>query len=167
MGDRCVGVLSLARVEPRPFLEDELEALDHLAGQAAVALANGVSFALARREATINRTVLDATTDGILLFDLEGNVIVSNAAMSSMLTDLFELPADATMLEMADDLADRTVDPAAFRAGIAELVEDPEREQLAEYELVSGRWVHRYTTPVRYSDGTLMGRLFLLREITA
>jgi signal transduction histidine kinase/DNA-binding response OmpR family regulator/CHASE3 domain sensor protein len=164
--ERAVGVLSLGRVADSPFGGSELELLEHLAAQAAVAIANAVSYREASRLAQINRAVLDATTDGIRMVDLEGNTVLTNAAMDAMAGSL-ELGDDGSVGKLSAELAERTRDPAAYRAAVDSIRTDPERELLDEFHLVDhGRWLQRYTAPVRYPGGAVIGRIFVLRDVT-
>ena len=166
-GDRTLGVLTLARAGDRPFSAAERETIEHLAEQAAVALANGLSLARAVRLANVNRAVLDATRDAIRLVDLEGNSVMANDAMERLAAEVLELPTEGTIWERTADLAERTTDPEGYRAGIEAIAGDPDHEAVDEYDLVSGRSIQRYTAPVRDSSGALIGRIFTLRETTA
>jgi signal transduction histidine kinase/CHASE3 domain sensor protein len=163
---RDIGVLWLAR-PGRPFEPRELDAIQHLTDHAAVSLANALSFRAARREATINRAVLDATLDGIRLVDLEGRTLVANAAIDRLTTEVFGLPGDSTLYERAA-IAGRLVNPEAFRATMAKIAVDPECETRDEFELAdSRRSFQRYTGPVREADGRLLGRIIVVREVTS
>ena len=167
-GARDLGVVTLARLADRPFARSEIEMIEHLSEQTAVALANALSLREARRLAAINQAVLDATLDGIRLVDPDGNTLVANAAMERMAADVLRLPQDGTMYDRIAALADRTTDPDGYRAAGAEMLADPDYEGLYEYEFAdTHRTVQRYTTPVRDREGNLLGRLFLLREVTA
>lgn len=166
-GDVCLGVVTLARVADRIVSPEEMEMIEHLAGQAAVALANALSYRAARRLASINRAVLDATTDGISMIDLDGNTLVRNAALERLSAEM-GLPAEGGMNERVAAAAELTTDPAAFRAAMAELRADPEREALMEYEIAGlGRAFELYTAPVRDASGSLIGRIFIVRDVTA
>ncbi len=163
-----VGVLTLGRAGDRPFSAEELESLEHFADQASVALANALALRTARRLATINQAVLDTTSDGIRMVDLEGNPVVTNAAMQRMAGPLLGLGATGTIWERIAPLAERTTDPDAFRAAIAAMRADPELEATDEYQFAdSGVWIQRFTAPVRDESGALVGRIIVLRDITA
>jgi PAS domain S-box-containing protein len=165
--DRDVGVVSLGRTGDRPFEPDEVEAIGHLTDQAAVSLSNALSFRAARREASISRAVLDATVDGIRLVDLEGRTLLANPAIERFTTEVFGLQADST-LQQRTVIADRLTDPERYRAVMAKIEEDPECETHDEFELAdSGRSFQRYTGPVRDALGALIGRIIVLREVTA
>ena len=123
-----------------------------------------------RRQASIVQTVLDTTPDGIRLVDSEGNVVLSNAAVERMGSDSGAPLGSGTMYERAGALAERTTDPGAFLAAMQALASDPQRVARDEYELAaSGQVFQRYSAPVRMASdpGTLFGRLFVHREVTA
>jgi signal transduction histidine kinase/CheY-like chemotaxis protein len=122
----------------------------------------------ARRQATITQAVLDATVDGLRLVDPEGNTLVANTAMDAMGRDLLKLPSHGPISERILALADRTTDPEGYRAATTAVFADPDHEGRYDYEFAdTGRCVHRYTRPVRDTEGGLIGRLFVLREVTA
>jgi signal transduction histidine kinase/DNA-binding response OmpR family regulator/CHASE3 domain sensor protein len=167
VGDRLLGVVSLGRLGGQPFSAEELEALEHLASQASVAVSNVLAFGEARRLGDINRAVLDATLDGISLANSDGEIVLMNATQQRMLGDLFELPPGLTVAESRKLLIDRITEPDRFRAVGAAIEEDPEYEGLDQFDLVSGRSYLRYTGPVRNSGGELLGRIYVTRETTA
>jgi signal transduction histidine kinase len=68
------------------------------------------------------------------------------------------------MLGVADD----TTDPDAFRESIRILADDPEGEHLDEFSLAAGdRTFQRYSAAVRQADGSMLGRVLVLRETTS
>ena len=122
----------------------------------------------AQEQASINRAVLDASVDAIRMVDLEGNSIVANAAMDRMASQILNLPRNGSIYERVVPLAERTTDPEGYLAATQALAEDPERESVYEYELAdSGHAIQRYSAPVRNADGSVIGRIFVLRDVTA
>jgi signal transduction histidine kinase/CheY-like chemotaxis protein len=83
------------------------------------------------------------------------------------MADLFELPADATVEEAVNLLAERTTNPERFNSRMAEIVGDLDFDGSDNVELVSGRSYTRYTAPVRSTTGDYVGRLWIIRETTA
>jgi signal transduction histidine kinase/CheY-like chemotaxis protein/HAMP domain-containing protein len=165
--DGHVGVVSLARVADQPFSRDEQDAIEHLAVQAGVGLSNRIAFHEARRLAHLKRVVLDSTVDAIALVDLEGNISVENAAFRRLRTTL-GMPEDASLWELAQIMREKVADPEKYAAAIAEMQNDPERESVETFELAeSGQAFQRYSAPVRDADGSTMGRIFVVREVTA
>ena len=119
------------------------------------------------RQVRINQTVLDATTDAIALTDLEGNLLVANAATRSVM-ELLGVRPGASRTEIVERAAKGTTDPHGFAAELAANVAEPEREAVYEYELAGGgRWFRRYTAPVQDESGAVMARIFTTREVTA
>jgi signal transduction histidine kinase/DNA-binding response OmpR family regulator/HAMP domain-containing protein len=167
LGERTLGVVTLGRLGDRPFSDEQLETLDHLAVQTAVAISNTLAFREALRLGDINRAVLDAALDGITLTSPTGEVVLQNAAQQRLMNDLFDLPKDANVEEAVTTLAGRTTNPEHFNSRMAEIVGDPDFDGTDDVDLVSGRSYTRYTAPVRSTDGDYIGRLWIIRETTA
>jgi len=138
LGERVVGVISLARLADRPFTYDQVETVERLAHQAAVAIANVLSYERARRQAQINRAVLEATPDPVGLFGVDGALMVENGPMTALRSE-----------GAVDDATDH-----------------PERE-LRDELVIEQRTYARYAAPVRDTSQTLMGRIVVLRDVTA
>lgn len=169
-GDRVIGVLSLARSGAEPFDREDIAAVEHLGEQAAVAFENAVEFARRQWLADLQRAVLNATGDAIRMIGTNGEILLNNPEMETFEREVFQmapLRSAADLPKVGRMIGDRTADPEAYRERLATIIADPEGEYVDEYELVdTHRWVHRYTAPVRTSDGELAGRIFVLREVT-
>jgi signal transduction histidine kinase/HAMP domain-containing protein len=165
--DREVGLIVLTRALEQPFAADEIETIEHLAGQTAIRISNGVTYKRARALADVHQAVLNATRDGIRLVDLEGRTLTANAAIERLTSDVFGLPSDSTLFERSA-IAERLVDPESYLATMATIAADPECTTQDVFELASsGRSFERYTAPVRDSADALIGRIIVVREITA
>ena len=115
----------------------------------------------------INRALLDASVDGIRLVDLEGRTLLANSVIEHLSSDVFGLAKDTTLKEGAA-IAERVSDPASFMATLHAIADDPECATQDDFELVDVRRAfQRHTGPVRDSAGELIGRIIVLREITA
>jgi PAS domain S-box-containing protein len=113
-----------------------------------------------------SRAVLDAATDGILMTDLAGEVLISNAAMDVFWADV-GLSDVGTIWDRIDRLSRLTTSAAAYRQLLEAVALDPEGEHIGEFTLAeSGRSFVGRTASVRGTDGILMGRIFSLRETT-
>jgi PAS domain S-box-containing protein len=166
--DRALGVVTLARVGERPFSSDELTLIAHLVGRAGVELSGRLALARAVYLATVNKAVLNATRDAIRLVDLDGRTLLANEESVRQTTGVFAVPADSTVDERVAMVADRVTDPEPLRAGSRTIAADPEAETLDEFQLIdSGRWFRRFTAPVHNDDGTLIGRIIVVREVTS
>jgi signal transduction histidine kinase/DNA-binding response OmpR family regulator len=115
----------------------------------------------------INRAVLDASVDGVRLVDLEGRTLLANSAIEEITTGIFGLPRDATFQERTV-ITDRLADPASYRATMQAIADDPACSTQDRFELEDlGRAFERTTGPVHDSAGTLIGRIIVVREVTA
>ncbi len=114
----------------------------------------------------LQRALLDSTVDGICLTDLAGRIVLANAPLQRFAVEL-GLPPYGTVAERLAVLADRTTEPARYRERMQELGRDPAPSE-DEFELAeSGRVFRGYTAPVATEDGTIVGRIWTLREVTA
>ena len=114
----------------------------------------------------VQRALLDSTVDGICLTDASGNLVLANAPLQRFSLEL-GLPLEGTVAERLLALADRTTEPARYRHRMLELQRDPAPSE-DEFELAdSGRVFRGYTAPVARKDGTPVGRIWTLREVTA
>ncbi len=116
---------------------------------------------------TVNRAVLDASLDAICLADPNGDVLVANAVCQRLSTELLRDSESLTIDERMARLADLTDDPEGVRAELV-LARDSARQLVTELGLVVPRRTLKcYTAPVPDSDGELIGRIFVLRDVTA
>jgi signal transduction histidine kinase/CheY-like chemotaxis protein len=115
----------------------------------------------------INRALLDASVDGIRLVDLEGRSLLANSVMEHLTTVTFGLPRYSTLQE-GRAIADRLTDPASYIATMEMVAADPHCVTQDDFELADVRRAfQRHTEPVRDSAGELIGRIIVVREITA
>ncbi len=119
------------------------------------------------RRVDINRALLDASVDGICLMDLDGHPLLANSVIEHFGSEVFGVPADATLPESLA-IIDRLSDPATYLATMQAIADDPECATQDEFEITGVRRAfQRHTGPVRDADGELLGRIIVIREITA
>jgi PAS domain S-box-containing protein len=165
--DRELGVLTLGRSHDRAFVDAEVKGIEELARLAGAAFSNALALENARRLAGLGRAVLDATDEAIRVVNTSGTEIVANAAMERLVREL-EFPGGAELYASEREFADRTTEPERYRSELQELLDDPELVGRHELELAeSARIFQRYTAPVRDSLGAVIGRIFVVREVTA
>ena len=114
----------------------------------------------------VQRALLDSTVDGICLTDAAGNVVLANAPLQRLTIEL-GLPPHGSVAERLLALSDRTTEPARFRERMQALAHDQAASE-DEFELTeSGRVFRGSTAPVARPDGTVVGRIWTLRDVTA
>jgi signal transduction histidine kinase len=114
----------------------------------------------------LQRALLDSTVDGICFTDASGRLVFANAPLQQTSVE-FDLPPHGSITDRLLTLADRTTEPARFRARMYELAHDRSASE-DDFELAdSGRVFRGSTTPVQRPDGTLVGRIWSLRDVTA
>jgi signal transduction histidine kinase/PAS domain-containing protein len=118
-----------------------------------------------RSATSLLEATLESTADGLLVVDLRGNIVKSNARFAA----IWHLPRslivsgnDERAVEFAQD---QTSDPAAFRESTRKVYEDPERVSHDELLLKDGRVLERYSLPQRV-DGVPIGRVWSFRDVT-
>ena len=116
----------------------------------------------------INGALLDASVDGIRLVGLDGRTLLANSVIEQITSEVFKLPAWTTLQAGAMILAERLADPKSYRATMQAIIDDPACTTQDDFELTDvQRAFQRHTGPVRDSAGNLIGRIIVLREITA
>ena len=107
---------------------------------------------------------LESTTDGLLVTDLDKNVIRSNRRFREM----WRLPQemiDAGNQRAMGVLLAQLQDPAASLAELEALYAFPEQESFAVIALKDGRTLERYSLPLTV-NGVATGRVHSFRDIT-
>jgi signal transduction histidine kinase len=120
-----------------------------------------------RGVAALQSALIDSTLDGICLTDEHGQILISNRPLRQLAREL-GMPQEGTVPERLIAIADRLVEPDRYRARMQELARTTSDATLDEFELRgSGRVFRGYTAPVRDPDGSFVGRVWTLREVTA
>jgi signal transduction histidine kinase/CHASE3 domain sensor protein len=146
LGDGAAGVVTIARVEDRPFSAEEVTAVTRLTGQAAVALARARMQQQTERSLGLVQSVVDATPAPIALVAPGGGLLFQNSPMAELRAQL----ADDARASRAFDAAE--ADPAAT-------VRD-------EILLDSGRVMLRYAAPISDDRDAPAGRIVVLRDVS-
>ena len=119
-----------------------------------------------QKTSAVQEALLDSTIDGICLTDASGRILFANAPLQRISVEL-GLPPHGSVTDRLLTLADRTTEPARFRERMDELARNHTASE-DEFELTeTGRVFQGGTAPVQRPDGTLVGRIWTLREVTA
>jgi PAS domain S-box-containing protein len=120
----------------------------------------------AERNATLMRSLIDGTIDGIALTDRSGRIAIGNRPLLAFAQEL-GFPATGPMHERLLAVADSVVDRERFERRMRELAAAPDVASADEFELLDSERVFQgFTKPVIGSDGAYLGRVWTLREVT-
>ena len=110
------------------------------------------------------KATLEATGDGILVVDTDGQIVNMNRHFST----LWALPdavLQAGSAEISDWLAEQLTDPAAYRLGMLEANRNFDIDTTDVLELKSGKVFERRSRP-QIMNETVIGRVFSFRDMT-
>jgi NtrC-family two-component system sensor histidine kinase KinB len=169
-GDRCLGVIEAHSSKVRFFDQNEIRTAQTIASQAAIAVQNADLFLKIQESHDLLRTVLNASNEGILMFDTQGRILVAN----NRLAELTGLEREAIVgrdirdsyLEIARKLG---YPPQKLESLVANMgARGPLDAGGARTEVRSpmGAPLSRADTPVTDAEGQLVGWLVSLRDVS-
>jgi signal transduction histidine kinase len=166
-GERIMGVLNVESDRPEDFNTEDIILAESLAGAVALALDNARLYSEIEASLADLSTLIAASRDGIIFVNLEALVRVVNVA-ALRLMGLSHQPDGWINRPIGEAIFGlRQSNPATVKMIMEELRQsrqDLEHSHEAEYQ-VPPRILHLITMPVR-SGETLLGRLFVLRDVT-
>jgi signal transduction histidine kinase/putative methionine-R-sulfoxide reductase with GAF domain len=181
---RLIGVLLVGTVTPRHFTQADVQLLQLVADRLALAIDRARLFEdaqAARQAAEAWAGELDATleamTDGMVVFDPEGNVVHANRAYRDMLATVGATGTETTPLrERTAHLTVRDVHgqppPSAHwpipRLLRGEVLQDPTTLDMRLVSPDGQEWEFNFSgAPVRDEQGRITGAVAVLRDVTA
>src|SRR5216117_291353 len=119
---------------------------------------------------SVLQATLESTADGILVVDLDGNIVTHNRHFEEM----WRLPAAliaanndaAGRRRLIDHVRDQLVNPHLFVDGIQDRYAEPQADSFDVLVFKDGRVLERYSIPLRL-DGRSVGRVWSFRDVTA
>jgi PAS domain S-box-containing protein len=165
------GIIVIYLVQHRNISKNEAELIKTLLAQGTIALHNARNFVEAKNGRDRLAAILNSIEEGILMIDIEGHVLLANEPIRVLTglsveeileTPLFELPDQIlktlgyTQSEITSIISalNRTQLPVSPKTNFR--IKHPQRTNIIE----------RVTTPVWGHDGTIIGLMIVLRDIT-
>src|SRR6266481_5787267 len=119
---------------------------------------------------SVLQATLESTADGILVVDLEGNIVSHNRHFEEM----WHLPASLIAANndaggrrrLIAHVREQLVSPHLFVDGIQERYAEPESDSFDVLTFKDGRVLERYSIPLRL-NGRSVGRVWSFRDVTA
>ena len=150
-----IGVLWLGYSNPHIFSRSESDLLMTLAGQAAIAVANSRLFEASEGGRQQLDAILTATPDAIIVTDPRLRLVLVNPAAE----DIFDL--------QGKEIVGRRINEIIHQPQLAvALHSSDERTSSHEIKLPDGRTFSGSTSSIVRQDGSIIGRLAVLRDVT-
>ena len=108
----------------------------------------------------------ESSLDGILAIDNGGQALSFNRRFR----EIWNIPA--AVLDFGHDqqllaaVVSQLKHAGEFQAKVADLYEDTDACRHDEVELAGGRWIERYSAPLKSAIGTRQGRIWFFRDLT-
>ncbi len=150
------GVIWLGYDRPHAFSDAELSFLETLAGQAIFAVANGRLFETAEQGRRQLAATLASTPDPVIVTDRGNRVVLVNPA------------AEQAFRFSAQSVIDRPLAEVLPNRELVRLINDGVTKDGAsgEFPGVAGRVLYASVSPIINADGTAIGRVCVLRDVT-
>ncbi len=161
--EEVVGVILLTHSQSGFFDDDQMRLLATLGGEVATAIHNAELYAYIndqalrlsdmltsqQEEASKVRSILQSIADGVIVVDRANRILMANPAAQQILGMAREELEGRTTAEL----------PGLFLAG-GILSQDARRFELLD------RYINVHSTPVVMDSGEILGRVYVLRDIT-
>ncbi len=171
--DEVIGVFNIAFDQQASLTDDTLHFLDLLATQAAVAIVNARLAEATRTSRDRLQAVLDSINDGILMFDVNGRLVLANPRTEYLLNIRTREFMGQHFIRILKRLGRMFTDEEAFSIRDAvELIrsaqENPAMMTRRKYTLShpTVRVIEETSLAVIGANEEILGRLFILRDIT-
>jgi signal transduction histidine kinase len=114
------------------------------------------------------RALLDSTPAPGFALDPERHLFFANRALSDLLKVTEEVLVGKTVAELVELMGNALPNPADYRARLESLAGDADKTaaELVEYKTDRRLVFQEISQPIRRSDGTHLGRLFLYLDVT-
>lgn len=120
----------------------------------------------ARFRAAVLASEAEASIDGVLVVDPDGEVLFWNQQLQDMAGSHVDFSSAVPGRQLLGAAAALLADADAFVGLVDRLCDDPEQRTRTELGLVDGRTLDCYSSPLRGEDGVLYGRGWYFRDIT-
>lgn len=162
---RAIGVIQLLNKRDGIFSDEDGQRLTRMATTIGVAIENAQLFQQIANGRDRLQAILNSTTDGILMVDMHGEVMIANPMAEQIFRrrrdEIIGRTAAALLAELYNHAREQTT-PQWFN--------DPGAPPVVEIDLSSWhpqyRFVRHFTLPVHDATRTTIGQLMLFQDIT-
>ncbi|MBI1874352.1 MAG: PAS-domain containing protein, partial [Acidobacteria bacterium] len=121
----------------------------------------------AARQRDLFYSIINAASDGLLLYDTTGQLVTANQRAAELLAVAFSELFGRASQDPHDDIEGRSADPATYREAMAMHFASPDasHEDRLELREPRRRVLRRYSRPF-FQGGQLAGRVFTYTDVT-
>ncbi|ABY35959.1 MAG TPA: HAMP domain-containing histidine kinase [Chloroflexus aurantiacus] len=149
---QTIGALIFAHPERNAFSSAVLPHLQAIANMTVVALVNALLYEAAQRDAEQRRAILASISDGVIVSDARGRIVLLNPAARQLLQPVLPAHADLSIHDL----------PLTGKEARSELFGRPE-----EVVTIGHRFLTVGRAPVCMTDGTRLGEVIVLHDVTS
>lgn len=117
------------------------------------------------RAHSLLRATLDATADGILVVDLDGDLVDANRKVVEMWGIPSEIVTSFDKARLRAWVMDQVQNPEKFLRKVGEIYREPEGQSYDWVRFKDGRTFERYSMPQKIG-GRVVGRVWSFRDVT-
>lgn len=118
-----------------------------------------------RHQTTLLEALTESVLDGILIVSAQGQILHFNQHFLNIWNFPAEIIASQSDEAALTWAADQTTDPAAFRARVTAIYQQPDQKVREELLMKDGRVYERFGAPI-YDGATRLGWVWTFRDIT-
>jgi PAS domain S-box-containing protein len=172
---QVLGVLEIAFNDSHYYTQNEIQALEVLANQAAVAIENVRLYEAVREGRDQLQAILDSTYEAMFLLDNQGRLLTANPAADKMVGQPLSTYIGQSFLSWLRNTGASQLRKQygytlpQMRRYILDILQDPSQITHRQFEQVQGeetRYIDETGSPVLDQNGLLVGWLLVWRDIT-
>jgi len=151
---RHLGALWIGFNQPHPFTQTEVNFVTKLAGHAALAVSNARLYEASEGGRQQLQAILASSPDAVIVTDSRERLLLINPAAEA----IFEISGEAAEGKLLREVMDRPE--------LIELMRSNEMATPRQVPLADGRTFYASASPIAAADGSLLGRVAVLRDVT-
>jgi signal transduction histidine kinase len=162
---KVIGALTAYTTSQRPYQQADLDLLQALAAQAAIAIEQASLHQSVIQEKAKLEAIVESLQDGLILVDTQERIAYVSQRFVELVGPIFQGRPDATIDRLWWRLIQDAADAEEARSQLAELDAQPATEITLTLARPTRRELAIRGLTVR-ADGNLVGRGYLLRDVT-
>src|SRR5574341_145326 len=173
MDGQRMGVINLKKTRMGAFNDDHARFVGNLAGHAAIAIQNAQLYEAVQHSRDLLQAILDSSHDGIIMYDMDQRLVMANSRIEYLLnvhlTDFIGERLPSVIRKIVAVTGKEEIYKFEHAQKIARQIKENPTEITRRRFLLNEptvRAIEEISLPVSGQDGAMLGRMFILRDIT-